>query len=105
MEETAVPELIVESSALYPPWSGVGYYTRELLRAYAARPGHFPIKFLAYRFFLKSKSVPLIRDFTPYAEELGGTVEVRTRILPGASFSSATATRVSWTTSTPGSAN
>jgi len=82
-DDAAVPELIVEPSALYPPWSGVGYYTRELLRAYAARPGHYPIKFLAYRFFLKSKSAPLKRDFTPYAEELGGTVEVRIRILPG----------------------
>ncbi|MHB8055730.1 MAG: glycosyltransferase family 4 protein [Candidatus Aminicenantales bacterium] len=83
MEDAAGPELIVEPSALYPPWSGVGYYTRELLRAYAALPGRFPIKFLAYRFFLKSKRSPLKRDFTPHAEELGGTVELRTRILPG----------------------
>ena len=34
MAARAVPDLIVEPSAFYPPFSGVGYYTRELLKAY-----------------------------------------------------------------------
>jgi len=78
----AVPYLIVEPSALYPPWSGVGYYTRELLKAYGEIPGHFPVKFLAYRFFLKSRLFPPKDDFLPHAQSLGGTIDVRTRLVP-----------------------
>jgi len=77
-----VPDLIVEPSALYPPWSGVGYYTRELLKAYGAFPDHFPIKFLAYRFFLKSRRTPPKDDFSPQAQSLGGSLDVRTRLVP-----------------------
>ena len=86
MTRPADPELIVEPSALYPPWSGEGYYTKGLLQAYAALPGRFSIKFLQYRFFLKSRRMPPKNDFSLLAESLGGTVEIRTRLLPSAVY-------------------
>jgi len=81
----AVPsflEIIVESSALFPPLSGVGYYTRELLKAYASLPGHFPIRLLAYRFFMKS--APGLQEgyLSGLARELNGRLDVRRRPVP-----------------------
>jgi alpha-1,3-rhamnosyl/mannosyltransferase len=81
-QANAVPDLIVEPSALYPPWSGVGYYTRELLKAYRELPGHFPIKFLAYRFFLKPKRASREDRFAGQARDMGGTLDIRTRLIP-----------------------
>ncbi|MBM3293058.1 MAG: glycosyltransferase family 4 protein, partial [Candidatus Aminicenantes bacterium] len=83
--ETA-PELVVESSALHPPLSGVGLYTRELLKAYAALPGHFPVKILAYRFFPRRRPGPQEAYLAGLAGELGGSVEVRRRPLPSAVY-------------------
>ena len=41
-----VPDLIVDSTTLYPPISGVGYYTLGLLKSYGALPDHYPVKIL-----------------------------------------------------------
>lgn len=81
-EEAA--DLLVEPSALYPPWSGEGYYTRELLKAYAALPGRFPVKFLVYRFFLRPGRTPSERESALLADIPGATLEFRRRPLPGA---------------------
>ncbi len=83
MTDRRIPDLIVEPSALYPPWSGEGYYTRELLKAYAAIPGHFPVKFLVYRFFLKPGSTPTERERALLSEIPGAELEFRRRLLPG----------------------
>jgi glycosyltransferase involved in cell wall biosynthesis len=81
-QANAVPDLIVEPSALYPPWSGVGYYIRELLKAYRELPDHYPLKFLAYRFILKSKRAPREDRFEDQARDLGGSLDIRTRFVP-----------------------
>jgi glycosyltransferase involved in cell wall biosynthesis len=78
-----IPEVIVESSGLFPPLSGVGYYTRELLKAYAALPDHYPIKILAYRFFLKSRPSPQEDYLVQLSRSLDGTLEVHHRLVPG----------------------
>jgi len=80
------PELVVESSALHPPLSGVGYYTRELLKAYTGRPGHFPVKILAYRFFLRRRPGPQEAYLAGLAGELNGSLDVRRRLLPSAVY-------------------
>ena len=82
MAVRAVPDLVVDPSAFYPPLSGVGYYARELLRAYGGLPGHFPVKLLAYRFFLKSRRPPELEYFAAQARGLGGSLAVRTRLVP-----------------------
>jgi glycosyltransferase involved in cell wall biosynthesis len=86
MADPSVPEVVVESSGLFPPLSGVGYYTRELLKAYAALPGHFPIRVLAYRFFLKSGPAPREDYLAGLARELDGTLEVRRRPVPSSVY-------------------
>jgi hypothetical protein len=58
MKAHEAPEVVVETSSLLPPLSGVGYYARELLRAYAALPGHFPLRLLAPRFILRRGPAP-----------------------------------------------
>jgi glycosyltransferase involved in cell wall biosynthesis len=82
MAARAVPDLIVEPSAFYPPLSGIGYYTRELLKAYNGLPDHFPIKLLSYRFFLKSWRTPEEEYFASQAQSLGGSLAVRSRLVP-----------------------
>lgn len=84
MNPAEVPDLLIEPSALYPPWSGEGYYTRELLKAYAALPGSFPIKFLVFRFFLKPGRTPTDRESSLLAGLPGAGLEFRRRLLPGA---------------------
>jgi alpha-1,3-rhamnosyl/mannosyltransferase len=84
MSPAVVPDLLVEPSALYPPWSGEGYYTRELLKAYAALPERFPVKFLVYRFFLKPGRKPTDRESTLLSDIPGAELEFRNRLLPGA---------------------
>ncbi|MBN1939563.1 MAG: glycosyltransferase family 4 protein [Candidatus Aminicenantes bacterium] len=84
MDAAGVPDLVVEPSALYPPWSGAGYYTRELLKAYAALPGHLPVRFLVYRFFLKPGRKPTDRESALLAGIPGAELEFRLRLLPGA---------------------
>lgn len=76
------PDLIVESSALYPPLSGVGYYTRELLKNYGAIPGHFPVKILAYRFFLKPWRSSQEEYLAGLAARLGAALDLRRRPFP-----------------------
>ena len=80
------PDLIVESSAFYPPLSGVGYYTRELLKAYVAIPGHFPVRLLASRFFLKAGRSSQEAYLSGLAEVLAGSLEVRLRPFPSAVY-------------------
>jgi glycosyltransferase involved in cell wall biosynthesis len=82
MAARPVPDLIVEPSALHPPYSGVGYYTWELLKAYNEFPDHFPIKLLSYRFFLKPRRTPQEKNFADQARNLGGTLSVRSRLVP-----------------------
>jgi len=76
------PDLVVESSALYPPLSGVGYYTRELLTAYGAIPDHFPVKILAYRFFLKPWRSSQEEYLAGLAARLGAALDLRRRPFP-----------------------
>jgi glycosyltransferase involved in cell wall biosynthesis len=76
------PDLIVESSALHPPLSGVGYYTRELLAAYGAIPDHFPVRILAYRFFLKPWRSPQEEYLAGLAASLGAALDLRRRPFP-----------------------
>jgi glycosyltransferase involved in cell wall biosynthesis len=76
------PEVLIETSALHPPLSGVGYYTRELLKAYSRLPGRFPMKLLEYRFFLKPRSSPRDEYLSGLAREIGAEVEVRGRLAP-----------------------
>jgi glycosyltransferase involved in cell wall biosynthesis len=83
-DPAAAPDILIESSALYPPMSGVGYYTRELLKAYSRLPGCFPMKLLAYRFFLKPRSSPQDEYLAGLAREIGAEVEVRSRMAPSA---------------------
>ena len=82
MAARAVPDLLVEPSAFYPPFSGVGYYTRELLKAYNGLSDHYPIKLLSYRFFLKSWRTPELEYFASQARSLGGSLAVRSRLVP-----------------------
>ena len=86
MSSPAVLEVVVESSGLFPPLSGVGYYTRELLKAYAALPGHFPVRLLAYRFFLKSGPGPQEDYLAGLARELDGTLVLRRRPVPSSIY-------------------
>jgi glycosyltransferase involved in cell wall biosynthesis len=81
-EPNPPPEILVETSALHPPLSGVGYYTRELLKAYARRPGRFPMTLLEYRFALKPRSSPRDAGLAALAAEIGAAVELRTRMAP-----------------------
>ena len=78
----AAPDIIVDPSTLFPPLSGVGYYTREILKAYCGLPGHFPVKLLSFRFFLKSGRRPPEADFERLAESWGGSLDVRFRPVP-----------------------
>lgn len=81
-DPTGPPDILIEPSALYPPLSGVGYYTRELLKAYALLPGRFPMKILSYRFFLKARTSRPEEYLRELAREIGATVEVRKRTAP-----------------------
>lgn len=81
MKRTA-PDLVVESSALYPPLSGVGYYTLELLKIYCAMPDHFPVKILTYRFFLKPRRSSQAEYLAGLAARLGASFELRRRPFP-----------------------
>jgi len=83
MTTPSVPEIIVETGGLVPNLSGVGYYTQELLRAYAALPGCWPITLLAYRFCLRSRPSPSEDFLKGLARSLGGRLEIRRRLLPG----------------------
>ena len=78
------PEILIETSALHPPLSGVGYYTRELLKAYSRLPGRFPMKLLEYRFALKPRSSPRDKGLAVLAAEIGAAVEIRSRLAPSA---------------------
>jgi glycosyltransferase involved in cell wall biosynthesis len=78
------PEILIETSALHPPLSGVGYFARELLKAYSRLPGRFPMKLLAYRFFLKPRSAPGDEYMAGLAREIGAEIEVRSRLSPSA---------------------
>ncbi|MGA2587513.1 MAG: glycosyltransferase family 1 protein [Candidatus Aminicenantales bacterium] len=78
----AAPDIIVDPSTLFPPLSGVGYYTREILKAYCGLPGHFPVKLLSFRFFLKSGRRPPEADIERLAESWGGSLDVRFRPVP-----------------------
>ena len=80
----SAPEIVIETSALHPPLSGVGYYTRELLKAYARRPGRFPMTLLEYRFALKPRSSPRDAGLAAFAAEIGAAVELRSRLAPSA---------------------
>jgi glycosyltransferase involved in cell wall biosynthesis len=84
--DPSVFEVLVESSGLFPPLSGVGYYSRELLKAYALLPGHLPVRVLAYRFFLRSGPGPQEAYLAGLARELDGRLEVRRRLAPGPFF-------------------
>ncbi len=86
MTADAAPEIIVESSGLFPPLSGVGYYARELLRAYAALPGHFPLRLLAPRFILRRGPAPGEDYLSELIGDLAGTLEVRRRLVPAAVY-------------------
>jgi glycosyltransferase involved in cell wall biosynthesis len=79
----SAPEIIVETGGLVPNLSGVGYYTQELLRAYAALPGRWPIALLAYRFCLRSRPSPSEEFLKGLARSLDGRLEVHRRLLPG----------------------
>lgn len=86
MSFPSVLEVAVESSGLFPPLSGVGYYTREMLKAYAALPGHFPVRVLAYRFFMKSGPGPQEGYLAGLARELDGRLEIRRRPVPSSVY-------------------
>ncbi len=81
-DPTVPPDILIEPSALCPPLSGIGYYTRELLRAYALLPGRFPMKILSYRFFLKARTSAAEEYLRELARDIGATVEVRKRTAP-----------------------
>jgi len=76
------PEIVVETGGLGPSPSGVGYYTQELLRAYAALPERWPMTLLAYRFRLRSRPSPSERYLEELARSLKARLEVRRRLLP-----------------------
>jgi glycosyltransferase involved in cell wall biosynthesis len=77
------PEVLVESSGLFPPLSGVGYYSLGLLEAYGRLPGRFPVRVLAPRFVLRSGPGPQEAYLARLAERFGGALEVRRRAVPG----------------------
>jgi len=81
------PEIVVETGGLGPNPSGVGYYTQELLRAYAALPGRWPLTLLAYRFRLRSRPSPSERYLEELARSLKARLEVRRRLLPSPVYS------------------
>jgi glycosyltransferase involved in cell wall biosynthesis len=83
-DPTGPPDILIEPSAMYPPLSGVGYYSRELLKAYSVLPGRFPMKILSYRFFLKSRTSAAEKYLETLAGEIGATVEIRRRTAPSA---------------------
>lgn len=80
----AVPDLLVDAKALYPPLSGVGYFTLGLLEAYGRLPDHFPIKLLDFRFFLKRRSEE--GYLASLAARLGASLEFRRRPFPSAVY-------------------
>lgn len=82
MATASGPGIVVEPSGLYPPLSGIGYYARELLRAYAGLPGHFPLTILSPRFFLARRPAPGGAYLHGLARELDAEVEVEPRLLP-----------------------
>ena len=84
MTPRAVPELVVEPSALFPPLSGVGYYTRELLRAYEALPGHFPVRILGSRWYFKPWQGPADIHLRRVSEATGYAVDLQTKLTPSA---------------------
>lgn len=81
MKRTA-PDLVVDSSSLYPPISGMGYYPLELLKIYCAMPDHFPIKILAYRFFLNPRRSWQGEYLAGLAARLGASLELHRRPFP-----------------------
>ncbi len=83
MTTRSVPEIIVETGGLNSSLTGVGYYTQELLRAYAALPGRWPIALLAYRFCLRTRPSPSEDFLKGLARSLDGRLEIRRRLLPG----------------------
>lgn len=87
MTAPAEREIIVESSGLFPPLSGVGYYARELLRAYSKLPGHFPLRVLAPRFILRRGPAPGEDYLLGLVRDIGGTLDVSRRLLPAAVYS------------------
>jgi len=78
------PALVVEPSALFPPLSGVGYYTRELLRRYEAFPDHFPIRILGSRWVLKPWQGPADIHLARVSEATGYPVDPLTKLTPSA---------------------
>ena len=83
-DPTGPPDILIEPGAMYPPLSGVGYYNRELLKAYSVLPGRFPMKILSYRFFLKGRTSAAEKYLETLAGEIGATVEIRKRTAPSA---------------------
>jgi glycosyltransferase involved in cell wall biosynthesis len=78
------PELVVEPSALFPPLSGVGYYTRELLRSYERFPGHFPIRILGSRWYFKPWQGPADIHLARVSKATGYAVDLQTKLTPSA---------------------
>jgi len=80
----AVPALVVEPSALFPPLSGVGYYTRELLRRYETFPDHFPVRILGSRWYFKPWLGPADVHLKRISESTGYPVDPLTKLTPSA---------------------
>jgi glycosyltransferase involved in cell wall biosynthesis len=78
------PELVVEPSALFPPLSGVGYYTRELLRTYETLPGHFPVRILGSRWYFKPWQGPADIHLRRVSEATGYSVDLQAKLTPSA---------------------
>jgi glycosyltransferase involved in cell wall biosynthesis len=79
-----IPELVVEPSALFPPLSGVGYYTRELLRTYETIPGHFPIRILGSRWHFKPWQGLLDIHLDRVSRATGYAVDLQAKLTPSA---------------------
>jgi len=81
-----VPDILVDASALYEPLSGVGYYTLNLLKAYSRIPGRYPVKILAYRFFLKPWGSAQESYLAGLAASLGADLELSLRPFPSSVY-------------------
>jgi glycosyltransferase involved in cell wall biosynthesis len=86
MTARTAPGIVVETGGLLPPLSGVGHYSRELLRAYAALPGHLPLTLTAPRFFLRRGQAPGEGYLAGLAADLEARVEVQRRLVPAAVY-------------------
>ena len=78
------PALVVEPSALFPPLSGVGYYTRELLRRYETFPGHFQVRILGSRWYFKPWQGPADVHLARVSADTGYAIDLQTKLTPSA---------------------